>query len=909
MKKLIEVTIPLDVINRASETEKSIRHGHPSTLHLYWARRPLATVRAVLFASMVDDPSEHPELFPTEQDQKDERDRLGKIIEKLVDWKNSGDEEIFADALNEIKKSVGDNLPQVLDPFAGGGSIPLEAQRLGLKSFAADINPVAVMINRAMIEIPAQFKDRPPLNIPPEQNITGWHGATGLAADILHYGKILKARAFDEIGNLYPTVKLDDGTDATVIAWLWTRTVKCSNPTCGRRMPLVHSFKLSTKKNTFVEPIVDGDKIRFEIRTDGKNIPDGTVDKHGARCLFCGAISPLTHVRAEAKAGRMGAQLMAIVAEGDKGRIYLPPDEEHERIAAVDKPEDYPEGELPEKALGFRVQEYGIREWHQLFTNRQLKALTTFGDLIEEIRSRVLDDGGEKNYADAITAYLAFLIDKQAMFCNSICHWDNTRDGMAQIFIRQSIPMSWNFAEANPFSNSSGCFDNMLQWIYKSVEKLPTTVGSKAFISNPFIHNAMKKIPLSNVMVSTDPPYYDNIGYADLSEFFFVWLRRLLKNIHPDLFGRMTFDKENELIASPYRHGGDKAAAKKFFEDGMFEALKNIYAIARPDFPTTIYYAFKQQDSTSDGTASTGWETMLNALIRAGFQITATWPMRTELTTALKNNVNALASSIVLACRKRDPENKCQGKNEFGRALKAELKTALSKMQQTNIAPVDMAQAAIGPGIAVYSRYDKIVDLNDNELSVRDALKIINAELDEYFNGQSLRLDASSQFCADLFRQCAFNDIAFGDADGLARSKNTSVAKLQELQTVIAARGRVRLRDRDEMPVLDEPTKLNGDWLKALVKADCAWLWVQSLVLAYEKGGRQGGGLLLSKYDGSLDALKNLAYRLYDICEKKSWSKEGTAYNDLVSDWSEIENARAEWLKERPPEAHQEELF
>ena len=464
--------------------------------------------------------------------------------------------------------------------------------------------------------------------------------------------------------------------------------------------------------------------------------------------------------------------------------------------------------------------------------------------------------------------------------------------------------MVWFFAESNPFSNSSGCFDNMLDWIYRSVKGLPAKLGGEAFL-----HSALEKFPLSNVVVSTDPPYYDNIGFAALSDFFYVWLRRPLKNIYPDLFGRMTFDKDEEVISEPARHGGDKAAARKFFEDGMFGALKNIYAIARPDFPTTIYYAFKQQDSEKDGTASTGWETMLNALIRAGFQITATWPMRTEMKSRMRSHdSNALSSSIVLACRKRPPENKYMDKTEFGRALKTELRDALSRMQQSNIAPVDMAQAAIGPGIAVYSRFDKIIDLSDKELSVRDALKIINAELDEYFNGQSLRLDAASQFCAELFKQCAFNELEFGAANVLAQSKNTSVNKLSESRAVISERGRVRLRDRDEMPVLDADENLNGDWLKALVKADCAWLWLQTLVLVFDKKGRKGSGQLLSKYDGNLEALKNLAYRLYDICEKKSWSKEGTFYNDVVNDWLEIENARANELKDKPPEEQQSDL-
>ena len=877
MKKLIEVALPLDVINKASAREKSIRHGHPSTLHLWWSRKPTATARAVLFASLIDDPSEHPEKFPTPQAQDAERKRLFELIAKIVKWENSGNEEIFNRALDEIKKSVGEDLPAVFDPFAGGGSIPLEAQRLGLKAYASDLNPVAVMINKAMIELPAQFKNQPPVN-PDDKNFiddkTNWRAAQGLAADILYYGKMLKSQAFELIGNLYPKI---DGK--TVIAWLWARTVTCSNPACKYSTPLVHSFKLSTKQNVFVNPIVDGDKITFEIR-EGKNAPDGTVNRNGARCLFCGSTVPLEHVRNEGKAGRLSAQLMAIVAEGANGRIYLPPNTQHEKIADVEKPDDFPDGELADDPRNLWTKPYGLDEWHKLFTNRQLTALTTFSDLIPDIKRQVIEDGGSKNYADAIAVYLSFLVDKLAAYGNSICLWHSSRDIPVHSFGRQAIPMVWNFAESNPFSNSSGCFDNMLDWIYRSIKELPAKK-----IGEVNQHSATEKFSLPPVIVSTDPPYYDNISYADLSEFFYVWMRRPLKNIYPQLFGRMSFAKDAELIANPYRHDGSKSAAKNFFEDGMFKALQNIYAIARADFPVTIYYAFKQQESDS---ASTGWETMLTALIRAGFQITATLPMRTELIAALKSKTNSLASSIVLACRKRSPENKHCGRGEFLRELKTTLKRALAEMQKATIAPVDMAQAAIGPGIGVYSRYEKITDMNDTELTVREALQIINTELAEFFGTQTGLLDAASQFCVDLFTQSGFNEITFGEADVLARAKNISVGRLEEIGAAISSRGRVRLIDRDEMPALDENKQLNGDWVKRLIEMQCAWLWVQSLVLVFKREGIRGSAELLGHFDGDAESLKNLAYRLYNICEEKSWSKEATGYNDIVVDWQEI---------------------
>lgn len=876
LKKLIEVAIPLEAINEASAREKSIRHGHPSTLHLWWARRPLATARAVLFASLIDDPSEHPDKFPTTESQENERKRLFAIIETLVQWENSSDEKIFSEALKEIKNSVGENLPAVFDPFAGGGTIPLEAHRLGLKAYAADINPVAVMINKSMIELPAKFKNKPPVNPKSDKLIKVWYGAEGLAEDINYYGNLLKERAFKKIGALYP--KADD---KTVIAWLWARTVTCSNLACQHTMPLVHSFKLSTKQNVFAQPIVDGDKIRFEIRK-GKNPPEGTVNRNGAKCLFCGANVPLEHIRNEGKAGRLSAQLMAIVAEGQRGREYLPPIDEHSIIANVEEPEDYPYGDLPEKALGFSVQNYGFDEWHKLFTNRQLTALTTFSDLISDIQEQVQADGGSKDYSDAIIVYLAFLIDKLADYYSSICSWHNSGEKIRNTFGFPIISMNWDFAEANPFSNSSGCFDNMLEWIYKSVKNFPAKIQGEVFK-----HSALEKFSFDKLIVSTDPPYYDNIGYANLSDFFYVWMRQALKRIYPEIFARIQTPKEEELIAEPARLDNDKAAAKNFFENGMFQALKNIYEVARADFPVTIYYAFKQQETDIGGTASTGWETMLNSLIRAGFQITATWPMRTEMKSRMRSHdSNALASSIVLACRKR-VENKNCSKAKFLRELKEELQVALKKMQNSTIAPVDMAQAAIGPGIAVYSRYEKITGMSDEELTVRDALKMINAELAEFFGTQTGKLDVASQFCVDLFTQKIFNDISFGEADVLARAKNISVGSLEEIGALITERGEVRLRDRDEMPIYDANNQLNKDWVKKLNESNCAWLWVQSLVQAFKLEGTNGAAELLRYFEGGRETLKNLAYRLYGISEKKD-SKESNGYNDLVVDWESV---------------------
>ena len=893
MKKLIEVALPLDAINAASAREKSIRHGHPSTLHLWWSRKPLATTRAVLFASMVDDPSEHPEKFPTEELQNKERERLFDIIKEIVIWENSGDERIFERAHNEIKNSCGEEIPAVFDPFAGGGSIPLEAQRLGLKAIAADLNPVAVMINKAMIELPAKFKNLPPVNPDAKSFIddkNNWRGAQGLAADVEYYGKILKARAFKKIGELYPKI---DGK--TVIAWLWARTVTCSNPACAHKMPLVNSFYLSKKKGkeVYLNPEIDGDKIIWQVVHGNDCKHEGTVNRNGAKCIFCGSDVKLDHIRKEGKAGRLGAEMIAIVAEGNSGRVYLAPDETHEKIADVEKPEDYPSGDLPNKALGFRVQEYGITEWHQLFTNRQLTALTTFSDLIPEIQEQVQADGGSKDYANAIAVYMAFLIDKLADFNTSFGLWNAIGEKIEHIFGRQAIPMVWNYPEANLFSNSSGCFNNMISWVEENISEIPAKK-----IGEVHRMNATEDNGLRDLIVSTDPPYYDNIGYADLSDFFYVWLRKNLYDIYPEVLALMQTPKKPELIATPFRFDGNKDAAKKFFEDGMIEVCKNIFKYAHDDFPVTIYYAFKQKESEEGGEASTGWETMLNAIIKSGFQITGTFPMRTERPGGLRNyNANSLASSIIIVCRKRAAENKVCSRKEFLRELKRALENSIEKLQAANIAPVDMAQSAIGPGMSVYSRYENILDAEGNVLTVRDALKIINHALDEYLNGQGESLDAATQFCTDLYTQKAFNEISFGEADVLARAKNISIDRLKEMGAVKSEKGRVRLTDRDELKLYDENKNLVLSQIRHLEKINCAWLWVQSLTEILNRGGWEDCAIALKNFSGNGETLKNLAYRLYNISEKRNRAKDGTAYNNLVTSWQDIMTRRAEILQ------------
>ncbi len=914
-KKLIEVALPLDEINAASAREKSIRHGHPSTLHLWWARRPLATARAVIWSSLVDDPSAHPEQFPTKEEQDVERERLFDILRKLVVWENSNNPEVLDAAKAEIRRSMGDDPIELLDPFAGGGAIPLEAQRLGLVAHAQDLNPVAVTINKAMIEIPPRFAGNPAVN-PRSRScsaIGDWSGNTGLAADVEYYGAWMRDEAFRRIGHLYPKVKAPgmglDNDEATVIAWIWARTVKCPNPLCGHEAPLVRSFDLSKKKGkeAHIEPHCDHGELSFEVKA-GKATQDGTVERTGARCLHCGQPIDFDYVRAEGRADRMGARLMAIVAEGTRGRIYLAPSDAQVQVADVSEPEDCPQSYLPEKALSFRVQVYGMNMHKKLFTNRQLTALTTFSGLVAEaqelayknaLQAGMPDDGvsldeggnGALAYGQAVGVYLAFVVDKLADRNSNICTWDKSPNQLSvrNTFGRQAIPMTWDYAEANPFSSSTGCFENCIEWILRCIDGFSPNVNR----ADACQFDAQSDNGKRDLVISTDPPYYDNIGYADLSDYFYVWLRQSLKRTYPMLFSTMLVPKAEELVATPYRDDRGKEGARQFFEGGMSQALKCIAVESCGNVPVTVYYAFKQSEAETDDegsstTASTGWETMLSAIINAGFSITGTWPMRTEMSNrSIASGTNALASSIVLVCRKRDPHAPVCTRREFVSALRRELPDALAKLQSSNIAPVDLAQSAIGPGIAVYSRYAEVLEADGSPMGVRAALQTINRELDAFMSGGDADVDRHTRLAIALFEQAQWGEIPFGDADQLARAKNDSVQALVEAGAVESHGGKVRLLAREEL-----------DSERA---GQTTWVATQCLAQAFKVGGIEGCAKVAAGLDlRACEEARSLAYRLFSIADRKSWTQEASAYNELIVSWNDIARAAFELRAARP---------
>ena len=905
-RKLIEVALPLDAINAASAKEKSIRHGHPSTLHLWWARRPLAACRAVLFASLVDDPSAHPDRFPTEEAQADERQRLFGIIERLVLWENSNDADVLAAARAEIAASCDGDLPAVVDPFAGGGSIPLEAQRLGLKAHASDLNPVAVLINKALIEIPPRFADCPPVH--PNQEgaaeLQRWSGAQGLAADVRYYGRWMRDEAKRRIGHLYPKVTLPPehgGGEARVVAWLWARTVRSPNPAWDGYVPLVKSFVVSKKtkkgRTVWVEPIVDyaTRTVRYKICTGiGGAPPEGTVNRQGGRCVATGAAMPFSYIREEGRAGRMSMELMALVAEGDRRRVYVAPTLEHVERSQVSPPPDAPQGELAGKAK-VNVGIYGMSKWGELFSARQLTALTTFcglvGDAREQLRTDALVAGlsddptplrdggtGATAYADAVSVYLAFSLSKVADRGSTICTWFSARDSTRNTFSRQAIPMTWDFAEANTLLDGTGSLLGAVEWTAESIEGWSIPGASPGVATQQDAQSVIDAH--ENVLVSTDPPYYDNIGYADLSDFFYVWLRRCLRPVFPDVCSTLLVPKRQELVATPHRFDGNKQQAEDFFEEGLGRVFERLREVQDERFPLTVYYAFKQVETTERGVASTGWETMLQSLLDAGLMIHGTWPMRSELSNRmLASGTNALASSIVLVCRRRLESARLATRREFLNALKEELPEALRLLREGGIAPVDLAQAAIGPGMAVFSRFARVMEASGETMRVRTALELINETLDETAEGIDADFDYDTRWAVTWFGDYGFDEGDYGRAEQLSKSRITSVAGLAEAGIVASGAGKVRLLPRNE---------LDPDWDPATDHRFTVWEVTHHLIHRIHEQGEEAAAALLRDVGGHGESAKELAYRLYLICERKGWATEALDYNSLVTSWPEL---------------------
>ena len=905
-KKLIEVAIPLEAINAASVREKSIRHGHPSTLHLWWARRPLAACRAVLFAQLVDDPSSHPDRFPTEEAIGAERKRLFQIIEDLVKWENSTNDVVLERARAEIRASCGGELPPIYDPFSGGGSIPLEAQRLGLPAYGSDLNPVAVMIGKAMIEIPPKFKDMDPIH-PGIKDRSFYRNAEGLAEDVKYYGEWMREKAWERIGHLYPQVDLPreyGGGKANAIAWIWARTVPSPDPAFSDvHVPLISSFLLSSKagKEVWIEPIVDrvSRTITYEICTGGSKedwaeAKEGTKQGRGAhfRCLMSDTAITPDYVKTTGQAGGMKQTLIAIVVEGKGGRVYCPSSNEQTLQASADKPTWRPEQRQPENPRWFSPPDYGMTTFGDLFTDRQLVALNTFSKLVHEARVQIeadalaggmnpdptpLRDGGKgaKAYAEAVSVYLGFIVDKCSDYWSSICSWHSSGEKIGHTFGRQAIPMAWDYAEANPYCSSSGNWTAMKDWVWKTIAKfVPAERGIE------IQHDAQTVSYPQGAIISCDPPYYDNIGYADLSDFFFCWMKPAIKPVYPDLFGILATPKSEELVATPYRHG-DKVAAEGHFLDGMSRAIANMALQSADKAPTTIYYAFKQSEIKDEGISSTGWATFLQAVVEAGYAVVGTWPMRTEMATRMiAMGTNALANSVVLVCRKKEETAESITRAEFIRALKRELPPAIADLQAANVSPADMPQSAIGPGMGVFSRCKAVLEADDSAMTVKTALQMINAELDTFLNNLTGDFDDETRFAVTWFEQFGYDKGDFGTAQILCQARSLAVESVKHAGIIESAAGKVRLLKRDE---------LEEDWNPKTDSHLTIWECLQHLVHALDEGEDNAARILKKIGPKHAGAVKDLAYYLYDLAgSKRQEAQEATAYNALIAIWSDL---------------------
>lgn len=926
-KKLIEVVLPLDDINIASQNEKQpFTRNHPRSFHIWWARRPFVTARAILFSQLVNDPYEVAKGDKRTKAVKElielERERLFGIIRDLVKWENTSNEEVLNKAREEIKKSWietcelnknhpeakelfdPEKLPAFHDPFAGGGALPLEAQRLGLESYASDLNPVPVMINKAMIEIPSMFINHIPIGpIPVNEKKNpklheDWSGIKGLAEEVRRYGIWMHNKAKDKLNYLYPSIKITEeivkeqpnlnqylNKELNPIAYIWTRTVRSPNPAYNNvYVPLVRSFDLSTKKGkeVWIEPIISENSYDFVIR-NGKRPEEnisGTVCRTGGICLLSNTPMPFKYIREEGQKNRLDQKLMAIVCEGKRERVYLSPKYFNDKILDNINPDWIPNLEIPDNSRDFKTSNYGMNTFGSLFSKRQLVILNTLSELLKEVEQDIMKFNN-KELANAVLTYLSISISRWTDLSNALASWNSKNQNIRALFARQAIPMNWDYAELSPFSNVG-------PWL-SSVDSIVNAFQNLApFAKGYSLQADAQKQSISNKkVISTDPPYYDNIGYADLSDFFYIWLRKNLKTIYPSLFSTISSPKQEELVATPYRHG-NKENAEKFFLDGMTDAMKSLAIQSHDAFPITIYYAFKQSDTKEKGTASTGWETFLAAVINSGLLITGTWPVRTEREArAIGIGSNALASSIVLVCRKRSEEAETISRREFQKELKDEMPDALEAMiggkdGASPIAPVDLAQAAIGPGMGIYSKYKEVLNQDGSVMSVHDALIMINKAVDEYFGDAEGELDEDTRFAIDWFMQYGFSNGTFGEADTLSRAKGTSVDLVKDAGIIESGQGKVKLLKWEEYPINWDPTKDNRTPV---------WEATHHMIRVLNQKGENDAGYLLSKMPQRTESIRQLAYRLYTLCERKGRAEEARAYNELIGSWHSIVEA------------------
>ncbi len=880
--KLVEVALPLEAISAACRRDKDKKTGTIRNVHKWFAPMPTPAWRALLFAALVDDPGDGPE-----------RAELLRMVERLVPPDgNPPDADTLAEANAILMKATGGDPPTVFDPFCGGGSTLVEAQRLGLPAAGSDLNPVPVLITRVLTELIPQVAGRPPLVADPARlgmKVTGGP-LDGFLADCRHYAERVREKVWAEIGHLYP----EPPGGGTVIAWLWARTVTCPNPACRAIAPLVSSFWLSKKKGalTWIEPtgLGPGKPVRFEVNAGTAGPPvQRTVKRTGGTCLVCNQPIGFPYVRTEGKANRLGVQLLALVIDSLVGRRFDPPSATDLRTD-VARPSGAPEVLLSPNPRDLKTPNYGYNTVADLFTNRQLVALGAFADAVSEMPALVEQDGGDPKLAVAVATVLGLCVSKMAMNHSTQGRFEpvtnSSNGGIHPAFSRQALPMVWDFAELNPFSGSAGDWIAQFNSLARGLRTLPTAAPpARSFQSDARTAAVNLVLPM---IVATDPPYFAQIGYADLSDYFYVWLRRTLSPVHPDLFATVATPKADELIADPYRHGGSISEATKYFVEGFTNTFRSLASAASPTLPMLVVYAHRQEESDADGVASsTAWDAMLSAIIAAGLRIVGTWPIHATTTNRqIGQGTNSLASYMVLVCRPQEARAKPTDRQGFVAALHAELPRAIRKLQEGDISTVDLGPAAIGPGMAVFSRFSRVIEPSGGSMTVGAALSLISqvsAEVLDEFVGD---LDKETRWAMTWFKDHGFEPGTFDDAEKLFKRTDTSLEALTRAGIATGAKGKVVLTLRDRLP---------DHWDPDTDRHLTVWEVTQHLVKRLTSaGGEQAAADLLRKCRRWGDAARDLAQWLA-AASLNSRPAEALDLDALVTSWSELVR-----LAERP---------
>lgn len=909
LKKLIEVALPLQAINAAAKKETKTTNGHPSTFHLWWGHRPYSVARALIFSSLVDDPSSRPDLYPTRAEQDNARRTLFSMIEQLVDWRSSADRKTIGAAQSLLRQSLGDIFPTIVDPFSGRGTIPLEAQRLGCTTIGADLNPVAVLISKALVEIPARFKSSNPVHPDHAPLRESMRGPAALAADVEAYARALLAIATNALHGQYQPVRTPQGEELPVLAWLWARTVRCPNPVCNGVTPLIKSNVLSAKagQSRYLKPTINQElkRVTFSVSTAKSDTFSNVIPKRGATCIFCEQPISLQQLRAEGIKTKLEPHMLLGAVLNANGKKKFVGSQEVS-VSAIDPlpPDRNLDHDLTRNSRHMGPTVYGLYRHRDLYTNRQLKALTTFATSVLGLRDQIetdasrsgmntdarsLEDGGTgaAAYADAIITYLAIAISRLADRCSTLVFWQ-ADETVGHVFVRSALSMTWDFVEPNPLGDSTGSFHSSVKSVVATLAKLPTD-GSSTIVQEDCRELAYP----DQCVIITDPPYYDNIPYSDISEYFYVWLREALEPLWPNLFATLGTPKSNELTFDKSRFHGDAEAARAYVTAGFAETFGKWRERANPAFPLVVLYAFRATEaaddsmSSDDQVVSYGWESILASLIGSGFEITGTWPIGTERDNRFRSQgSNALGSSIALICRPRsDGATRCS-RVDFLHALRSDLPFAVQRLREASLAATDLQQAALGPGISVFSRYSEVLEADDSVMTVRSALAAINDELAHILLGEIADVDADTHFALSWFDRYGYDNGKYGDADILLKAKNASLRHLEDAGVVVSERGLVRLLS---------PTELSGDHTRISDRPTWAQCMFAISALISEDGGEARAAEVIRAI-GAAEAtrLKDIAYHCYLICDRQKRASDARDFNALVSSWPEIERRASE---------------